>query len=299
MATRTGGKNANFKAAYSKEPAYERVYSPLKTHGGKYYQVNDHSKLMPPRDSYDTLIEACAGGATFLLAHDPTGKAEILNDLDGVVTNFWDVLQDKTKFELLRELLTKTPFSQVEFNRACSLLRLNGPATIDSVHLARAVFVVARQSRQALGKDFATVTKNRLRRNMNEQVSAWLTAIDGLVLVHDRLQRVRIENKHVTKLLKTWRNVERALVYIDSPYHPSTRVANGVYRVEMTADEHVDMLKELSLAKYKFMLCGYSCPVYEEYATKNKWRRATRAIDNKASGAKVKEIKNEVVWMNY
>ena len=55
-------------------------------------------------------------------------------------------------------------------------------------------FIRCRQSRAGCFKDFATLSRTRTRRGMNEQASAWLTVIDGLPEVHARLKRVVILN---------------------------------------------------------------------------------------------------------
>jgi DNA adenine methylase len=287
-ATRTEGKNANF----------DRVYAPIKVHGGKFYLAEKQLEYAPPRESYDTFIDACVASGSVVLAHDPTDKAEVVNDLDGVVSNFWYVLQDAVKFQELKIRLEQTPFSEVEYLKAKELLTVR-QNNWNPVEMAAALFVLARQSRQALGKDFATITKNRLRRRMNEQVSSWLTAIDGLDLVHDRVKRFVVRSMPVVQLLKEWRTVKRAFFYIDPPYHPNTRTSKQVYRFEMTHEQHIEMLDELVKGKYMFMLCGYPTDLYAKYAKDNNWRTVVFPTDNKASGSKEKKIMQETIWMNY
>ena len=58
------------------------------------------------------------------------------------------------------------------------------------VQAAVAFFVRCRQSRAGGFKVFATLSRNRTRRGMNEQSSAWLNGVEGLADVHDRLKRV-------------------------------------------------------------------------------------------------------------
>ena len=69
-----------------------------------------------------------------------------------------------------------------------------GPMSpIDRAH--GGFFVRCRQSLAGRMKSFATLSRTRTRRGMNEQASAWLTAIEGLPAVrYARLSRVAILN---------------------------------------------------------------------------------------------------------
>ena len=65
---------------------------PLKTHGGKHYLAQKIMALMPPHTHF---VEPFAGGLAVLLAKECEGISEVVNDLDGNFTNFWQVLQDE------------------------------------------------------------------------------------------------------------------------------------------------------------------------------------------------------------
>jgi D12 class N6 adenine-specific DNA methyltransferase len=79
---------------------------PLKWHGGKQYLAKRIVALMPPHTHY---VEAYAGGLSVLLAKSPTGISEVVNDIDGDLTNFWHVLQSPPKFERFHRRLAATP----------------------------------------------------------------------------------------------------------------------------------------------------------------------------------------------
>lgn len=71
-------------------PKCQKVSGPLKWHGGKFYLAPKIVTLMPPHLHY---VEPFAGGLAVLLAKDPEGVSEVINDLDGDLMNFWRVLQ--------------------------------------------------------------------------------------------------------------------------------------------------------------------------------------------------------------
>jgi DNA adenine methylase len=180
---------------------------PLKWHGGKYYLRNWIISLMPPHLHY---VEPFFGGGGILLARDPArdwmdtgkeklpaalkGSSEVANDLHGELTNFWKVLQKADDFEAFRKKVALTPFSEVEFAEALDATQNAAPEDTaeNRVERAHRFFVLARQSRQGLMKDFATLSRNRTRGRINEQVNAWLSVVEGLPEVHERLKNVLI-----------------------------------------------------------------------------------------------------------
>jgi DNA adenine methylase len=124
---------------------------------------------MPPHRHY---VEPFAGGLAVLLAKNFDGISEVVNDIDRELANFWSVLADPTPFAEFARIVQATPFSQALFQAAATLGESETP-----VQRVVKFFVRCRQSRQGLGRSFAALSKTRTRRNMNEQVSSWLTAV--------------------------------------------------------------------------------------------------------------------------
>jgi DNA adenine methylase len=116
------------------------------------------------------------------------GVSEVVNDIHRDLTNFWPVLQREDTFAAFQRLIGAMPFSQVEWDDAEARQH---PLNDLDVEAAVAFFVRCRQSRAGGFRDFATLSRNRTRRQTNEQVSAWLTCIEGLPAVSARLRRVR------------------------------------------------------------------------------------------------------------
>lgn len=263
---------------------------PIRWHGGKSYLAKWIISHFPDRESYTHFNEAYAGGLSVLFAHDPTGKSESVNDLNSGLSDFWFVLA-RTPDRMIRELWA-TPLSEHVWSAAKNEL-----ANSDRVRRATAFFIRYRQSRQGLGKDYATPTR-RTRRGMNEQVSAWLSAVEGLPEVHERLKRVEIRNMEAIAFIRKYDH-EKALFYLDPPYLHETRVTTSDYECEMGYDEHCELLNALKQVKGRFILSGYHSELYDRWAESNGIRFAEREIDNKASSKSVKEKKTECLWMNY
>jgi DNA adenine methylase len=292
---------------------------PIKWHGGKYYLRNWILGLMPPHLHY---VEPFFGGGSILLARDPNrdwmaagllqpaeklpasiqGSSEIANDRYGELSNFWRVLQDPEDFELFRRRVEATPFSQDEFLSSKEFLATHcwdGAADSGSrVNRAYHFFVLARQSRQGLMRDFATLSRNRTRSRSNEQASAWISVVDGLPEVHRRLRRVVILNEDACDVIRK-QDGPLTLFYCDPPYLHETRSSTGQYAFEMTVDEHRNLLETLSQITGKFMLSGYPSPLYADWQQRFGWNRHELEIDNKAASGKTKSKMLECLWCNF
>jgi DNA adenine methylase len=267
---------------------------PIKYHGGKHYLAKKILALMPEHTHY---VEPYFGGGSVLLAKDPEGISEVVNDIDGELMNFWRVLQFPSWFEELQQILESTPFSQLEFQSARMMARVVQHG-LSSPERAARFFVLARQSRQGLNKDFATLSRTRTRRGMNEQASSWLTAIDGLPEVATRLRRVVVLSDQATKVIRQ-QDGPKTLFYLDPPYLPETRSVKSSYKHEMARDQHAELLETLRSIEGKFMLSGYRSEMYDHQADLYGWRRESFDVPNNASGSAKKERRCECVWMNY
>lgn len=265
---------------------------PLKWHGGKQYLAPKIVELIPPHTHY---VEAFFGGGAVLFAKPAglvQGHSELINDLNGELTNFWYVLRDESLFQQFTRKVQAVPFSKQLWVECCQSL------SNDAVERAIDFFVQYRQSRQGIGQDFATMSRSRTRRGMNEQVSAWLSAIDGLSEVHGRLKRVVICNEDALSVIRR-EDSAHTFFYLDPPYLPETRTALDCYENEMSNIDHQNLLSLISSLEGRFLLSGYPSQLYSAAAKANGWSRVDVSIDNKASGAKQKPIKTECFWMNY
>lgn len=285
---------------------------PIKWHGGKYYLRKWIVGLMPPHLHY---VEPFFGGGGILLARDPDrdwmstgdqklpahlkGSSEVANDIHGELINFWRVLQNAEDFELFRQRIELTPFSEVEFENAQNNPddRNSDPAE-NRVERAVRFFILARQSRQGLMKDFATLSRNRTRGRINEQVNAWLSVVEGLPDVHQRLRSVLILNQNACDVIRK-QDGQHTLFYCDPPYLHETRSTTGEYAFEMTEAQHCELLDVLAGIEGKFMLSGYPSQLYSQWEVRHGWNRHEFLIDNKAASGKVKETMTECLWCNF
>ena len=280
-----------------------KLTPPLKWHGGKSYLADWIIDLMPRHIHY---VEPYAGGLAVLLNKNPfderhqwgqeaheRGISEVVNDLNQELTNFWQVLQDEAAFSKLQRIVGAIPFSQTQWEQSGQ--RMIPRHELDA-EAAAAFFVRCRQSRSGGFKVFATLTRNRTRRAMNEQASAWLNCIDGLGDVHERLKRVVVLCGDALKVIRQ-QDGEQTLFYLDPPYIHETRATTDAYAYEMDTAAHQALLNTIRQCKGRVMLSGYPNDLYDN--TLREWNRHDRQIDNKVSNAASKRTMTESLWCNF
>ncbi len=274
------------------------IPGPLKWHldGGKAPLASRIVALMPPCTHY---VEPFAGGLSVLLARDPEGVSEVVNDLNGDLANFWACLRDGLAFGILRRQLEAMPFSEADWRAAGEPDEAEGywarspKAPVDR---AVAFFVRCRQSLAGRMDCFAPLSRARTRRGMNEQASAWLTAVEGLPAVHARLKRVVVLNRPAVEVIRS-QDGPGSLTYCDPPYLKSTRAAPDVYAHEMSEDDHAELLDALLACDGKVMLSGYRSDLYDSRLAS--WTRHDFEVANHSAGGSAKRRMVECVWCNF
>jgi DNA adenine methylase len=260
------------------------IRPPVKWHGGKFYLAERIVRLFPPHRVY---VEPFGGGASVLL-NKPPADVEVYNDLDERVVRLFRVLRND--FDEFVRRLRLTPYAQREFADAADC-----PAGADDVERARCDFVRWRQSFGGKGQSFSYTTA-RSRRGMADVVSGYLSAVEGLADVVNRLRRVQFMCQPAAELIPRY-NLPDALVYCDPPYAHGTRADPAAYRFEMTDDDHRALAGVLAAHAGPAAVSGYRCPLYDELY--GRWHRTEFDVAMHAAGGSTKSRATECVWTNY
>ncbi|MEA2707998.1 MAG: adenine methylase [Phycisphaerales bacterium] len=265
------------------------IDSPLKWHGGKQPLARRIVALMPPHTTY---VEAYAGSLAVLFAKSPEGVSEIVNDIDGALVNFWNVLREPKAFARLLRMAQATPFSESTW-KACE----DHLKAADPVCRAWAFFVRCRQSLAGRMKSFSPLSFTRTRRGMNEQAAAWLTSVDGLAPAHERLKRVATLSRDAIDVIRQ-HDAADTLFYLDPPYVPLSRATPDVYAHEMTIEQHEQLLATIAKCKGKIILSGYPNDLYAG-TLRDGWQRIDIDRANSAAGGDSKRRMTEALWLNF
>lgn len=258
-------------------------------YGGKYSHLDWLLPLLPKTKHY---CEPFGGSAAVLLNREPS-PIETYNDIDEEVGDFFRVLRDKPE-ELLWKLYL-TPFSYSEFKQA---IMLKGRKDLPDVERARLFLVRAGQVRIGLAQEATpgrwAWCKLTSRREMSGAVSRWMAKIDEVLPgVVERLRRVQIENRPAIEIIKRYDSGD-TLFYCDPPYPHESRGDPHAYTYEMSEKDHEELSEVLHSVKGKVALSSYECPLMERlYKDWNCIKADSKIIHS------VKELRREVLWMNY
>jgi DNA adenine methylase len=286
---------------------HKPVAGPLKWPGGKAPLATKIADVLRSTQ-YSHYVEPFFGGGSVMLALDPEGVSEVVNDLNKGLTNLWNVLKHDHTFKAFQRVIEATPFSEVEYRTASSLLRNFGwsgvptsgdiPAESTAACVLRACnfFISCRQSLAGMQKSFAPLSRTRTRRGLNEQASAWLSAVEGLPEVHTRLKRVVILNRDALDVMRA-EDGPHTLQYLDPPYLHETRAAKMLYEHEQDEEFHREMLHLALTGKSKFAISGYPSPMYDGLL--KDWNRHVFDVPNHLSTGKSKDREQEVLYCNF
>lgn len=255
--------------------------SPLKFFGGKSYMV-DYVISQFPKD-YHVYVEGFGGGASVLLKKRKT-DLEIYNDLGKNVYSLFKVLSDKDMFTRLKEKMDLTYFSYQIWDEARRSLDDTSLSVEDRAY---AFLVTNRQRYNGVG-GFSVALQ--VRRGMSKSVSDYLSMIDRLPELHDRLSSVIIENRDIFKILEKY-DAEDTFFYLDPPYVKSTRSSSTTYECEMSDDDHRKLVEVCLNLKGKVLISGYDHPIYD--ALLPKFKKVCFQSQNSNSD------RTETLWRNY
>lgn len=254
--------------------------SPIKYYGGKSYMTNIIINQFP--DNYDIYVEGFGGGASVLF-NKPQGGIEVYNDLEENVYSLFKVLSDSNAFNRLKERMDLTFYSAQLREEHKELL-----STELSIEDRAYYFLyVNRSSFNGVGGFSAT---HIVRRNMSKSTSDFLSMIDKLPEIHNRLSSVIIEHRDIMDLIDKY-DKPNVFMYLDPPYVISTRASSQKYQCDMTDEQHKQLVDRLLNCKCKWLISGYDNPIYDKLT--EKYGKITFKSPNSKSFAM------ETLWKNY
>lgn len=258
----------------------------LRYHGGKFRLAPWIMQFFPPHQCY---VEPF-GGAAGVLIQKPRCYAEVYNDLDGEIVNFFRVLRDPATRDQLIDACRMTPYARAEFE-------LSYCPDGDPVEQARRTAV-----RASMGFGSAGATKQHTgfrvdtRRSYGTAQHNWARYPDSIALIGHRFEGVLVENAPACEVMG-YHDEPTTLHFVDPPYMPETRVlrtGQQYYRHEMTIEQHRDLLSAVKSLRGMVVLCGYPSELYDE-ALSGWERHATQA---RIAGGRGTSLRTEVVWLN-
>lgn len=265
------------------------VTSPaLRYHGAKFRLAPWIMQLFPPHTCY---VEPF-GGAAGVLLQKPRAYAEVYNDLDGDVVNFFGVLRDPILRGRLLQQLALTPYARDEFE-------LSWTSAQDKVERARRLSI---RAQMGFGSAGATKGSTGFRIDTARQYGTaqqlWAAYPESVAAAGRRFTGVLIENRPAIDVMLAHDRAD-TLFFVDPPYVLSTRTpranqSKGSYRHEMTDLDHEALLAVVLQLKGMVVLSGYASELYA--STLGHWTKhetSARISSGRGSGVRV-----ECAWLN-
>jgi DNA adenine methylase len=262
--------------------------SPIKYFGGKGTMFNNILEYFPKREEYNTYIEPFGGSYSIGLKKEPV-EIEIYNDMEQNVYSLYKVLSDPDMFRVFKEKCDLALYSEdlrSEFKE--NLKREDLPI----VERAFCFFYVNRTSHNGVG-GFSRNTY--IRRGMSKSISDFLSSIDRLDELHNRLSRVIVTNTDGIELINKY-NTSNVFLYCDPPYEQSTRTSTR-YKVDMNREQHVAFLHAVMISDAKILISGYDCELYD-LLEKGGWNKVSFDVKTIDGNFKPK-TKTEYLFYNY
>lgn len=262
---------------------------PCKYFGGKsgfLKKIMDH---FPSDTDYKVYLEPYGGSGAMLLSRPLTGHVEIYNDIYLNVYSLFLCLSNKTFFPFFKEKCDLAIYSSDLRKEYKELLKSDAP--IPLVDRAFYFWYVNRSSHNGIGGWSVNCC---IRRKMSKSTSDFLSCIDRMPELHDRLSAVIIENRDAIELMEKY-NQSNVFIYADPPYHQDTR-GSARYVHDYTDEQHEKFIDSVLNSKAKILISGYICKPYERL--ESKFKRIDFEVKT-IDGNFDKKTKVESLWKNY
>lgn len=257
-----------------------QIKTPISYYGGKQSMLKVILPLIP---SHSTYVEPFFGGGAVFWAKDKT-DAEVINDYNGMVVNFYQQL--KTNYKALKQKIDATPYSREVYKAA--MFVYNHPYIHSDVHKAWAFWVCCIQGyANKIGSWRGSSTR------VKEALLCFNKKEAFKIDLSERLKFTQIECVDATSLILS-KDTPDTFFYIDPPYVDSNQGHYGGY----TQEHFNKLLEALQSIKGKFLLSSYPNAKLEQQTALNGWY--SKAIDKALSASSVAgKRKIEMLTANY
>jgi len=210
--------------------------SPISWLGGKSRSVN---KILPLIPDHFTYVEPFAGALWILFAKEKS-KLEIINDIDGDLMNFWEVIKN-------------APDQFIESFNYCLISRKTfeeyrkkymAKDYYDCIERAHIFYYILKScfGARMTHPDFGIIKQGTS--NLNFDIIE-----RDIKAAHERLKKVVIESRDFQRVIKVY-DYEKCFMFLDPPYYETARYAVGKFK----DDDYINLAELCKNLKGKFLL---------------------------------------------
>lgn len=256
-------------------------WPPVRYAGAKWLIAPWIISNFPPHKSY---VELFCGGAAVFFRKRPS-NVETINDIDGDVVNFFDIL--RTRPDKLIRAIQWTPYARAEYERAQQ-------SCDDPLERARRYYI---RCWQAFGANRPGMSGWRHSFKANDVITKGerisfpheFNRLDALYAAARRLKDAQIECMDAIECVQHYDGPD-TLFYVDPPYVYSALVMKErpVYTHEMGDEQHHNLAAALHAARGMVILSGYQSPLYDELYSD--WKRLEKSTTTNGKGAATESL---------
>ena len=255
--------------------------TPLSYYGGKQQLASKILELIPEHRIY---CEPFLGGGAVFFVKEPS-LVEIINDTNGELINFYEVLQ--RDFSALEKEITISLHSRKQHHQATIIYE--NPEMFDRIKRAWAVWMLANASYGCMldggfGYDRVGTTSKKLK---NKRLNFTL---DYAI----RIQNAQIECCDALRIIKS-RDTKETFFYLDPPYVGSDLGHYDGY----TQEDFDSLLQLLENLQGKFLLSSFRNKSLSEYSKRNNWESLEFKMPCSMTNKYKSRSKVEVLTANY
>jgi DNA adenine methylase len=261
----------------------------VKYHGGKYYSCD---WIISQLTDHQIYVEPFGGAASVLLNKQPS-VVEVYGDVEPTIYNLMNIV--KTELGKFLAEIKKLKYCKETYLALRAQYRSPEFAQLPALQRAIITYTVRRMSRGGLCGTFSW-SKRIAKDGTPAEEKAWLTMLDEIPKISQRLAQTSIVNQDALEVIKIW-DTPDTIMYLDPPYPQCTRVFHNAYLAEMSDDQHVQLGDILKNVQAKIIISSYPSPLYDTLF--RGWRTMERLIPNHSSQERKKELKLERLWLNF
>lgn len=193
---------------------------PLKWVGSKRLLRKRLCALIPP--DHDVYVEPFTGSAALFFFKNATrmgnvpkpSVVEVLNDIDGLLMDFYAVVQDPVMFTAFLDRLDVSLLSRDMF----MAYRASAWGELDKIERAFRLYYITKVSYGGLFRfNRAGKCNSPIASSPDKKARSYLFKKDPLLAAHERLQGVNLHGWDYARVLERY-DGPRAFFYIDPPY---------------------------------------------------------------------------------
>ena len=261
---------------------------PVNRIGGKYFLANFLSQHIPEHTLY---CEVFAGASHLLFSKSPS-PVEVINDIDGYLMGFFQVIKDDAKRQKLIQTLNNMPYSR-KLWQAIRMQWKENKLPEDEVERVSWWYYLNRTCFSGYQERGGFAVPSVTGRN---PIVSFRNTIDNLDAVAERLRNVCIENLNYGECIQRYDSPE-TLFYCDPPYFDAEYYYG---KGNFTVQDHYGLAGLLNGVKGRGMITHYANNLYDElYAGWNRFEYSSFKGSSKALPGAEKPRTTEVLYCNF